>query len=150
MRLTPLFTTLALTASSALASYTIVHNKCDFDVWVTTVSTTTGKTTKVIPTASYTEPQYFDNTGTAIKITRSEKGLWTSAPVLTLAYTYTKGGPIYYDLSSSLGFDFWGKKLTVKGEDGKGVEELTWDGTPKPNHTAAYWGETSLTLTLCA
>ncbi|CAO2655862.1 Nn.00g046650.m01.CDS01 [Neocucurbitaria sp. VM-36] len=150
MRFTASITTLVLTASTALAAATIVTNKCDFDVWVTSVSTTTGETKKITPTSSYTEGQYFDGTGTAIKVTRSENGLWQNKPVLTFAYSYTKGGPIYYDLSSHSGFDFWGKKLTIKGEQGKGAEEVTWDGTPKPNHTAAYWGETDLTLTLCA
>lgn len=150
MRLATYMATLVLTASTALAGFTIVTNKCDFDVWVTSVSTTPGETKKISPKQSYTEGQYFDGTGTAIKITRSEKGLWEGKPVLILGYSYTKGGPIYYDLSSSSGFDFWGKKLTVRGPKGKGAEELTWDGTPKPNHTAVYWGEVDLMLTLCA
>ncbi|KAF1845370.1 uncharacterized protein K460DRAFT_281718 [Cucurbitaria berberidis CBS 394.84] len=150
MRLTTFLATLVLTASTAFAGVTIVTNKCDFDVWVTSVSTTTGPTKKIASNSSYTEGQYFDGTGTAIKVTRAEKGLWQGKAVLIFAYSYTKGGPIYYDLSSHSGFDFWGKKLTVQGQQGKGAEVLTWEGTPKPNHTAVYWGETDLTLTLCA
>lgn len=150
MRLPIFLASIALLAGTALANASIVTNKCDFNVWVTSVSKTPGITNKLAPNSSWSEGQYFDETGTAIKITRSEKGLWEGKPVLTFAYSYHKGEEIYYDLSSHAGFDFWGKKLVLGGEKDKDAEEIVWNGEPKPNHTAHYWGQTDLELKLCA
>jgi hypothetical protein len=90
-----------------------------------------------------------DGVGTAIKITKTEAGLWTKEPVLTFGYSYKKDAYIYYDLSTIYGFDFQGKKLRIHNTDGKKVEEIVWVGEPKLNNTAAYLGEADLTLELC-
>ena len=87
--------------------------------------------------------------GTAIKITRTEKGLWDGSSVLTFAYSYDKGTSIYYDLSSFSGFAFWGKKLRIHGPEGKAVEEVVWNGEPRPNRTLVFFGDTDLILELC-
>ena len=68
---------------------------------------------------------------------QSVDGLYSLKPVLHFSYTYNEGENIYYDLSSHLGFDFWGDKLTITGDEGDNdVEEIEWNGQPKPNHTA--------------
>jgi hypothetical protein len=151
MRLPTILATIALTANTALAAYSVVHNKCDFPVWVTSVGKQVGQTTKLSPGEWKTEAQIpqEDNVGRAIKITKSEKDLWESKPVLTFAYSYKKDTHIYYDLSSAYGFDFQGKKIRIHNTQGKPVEEIVWVGEPKENHTAAYMGEADLTLELC-
>lgn len=141
--------TAAAMASSALAGTSFVHNKCDFDVWVTSVGATTGETTQVPNGTYYSEKQYFEKVGTAIKITKTQQGLYDGKPVLHFSYTYAQNRSIYYDLSSINGFDFTGKKLRIHGPEGGHIEEIEWDGEPKPNHTAVFLGDTNLTLELC-
>ncbi|KAI8935332.1 hypothetical protein NX059_007917 [Plenodomus lindquistii] len=149
MRLSALIASITLMAGTALAGTTFVHNKCGFDVYVTSVGATTSETMKLTNTSYWSEKQYFEGIGTAIKITTSPNALWESKPVLHFSYTYTKNVSIYYDLSTAFGFDFAGDKLRVHGPEGKNVEEIVWDGEPKPNHTAVFFGDTSLTLELC-
>lgn len=149
MRLSAMIGTVALMASSALAGTCFVHNKCESAVWVTSVGATTGNTTMVPNGTYYSEKQYFEGVGTAIKITTTEKGLYDGQAVLHFSYTYAQNKSLYYDLSSINGFNFTGETLRVHGPDGGSVEEIVWKGEPKPNHTAVFWGETNLTLELC-
>lgn len=150
MRFSTVVTGLAIAATTLATPSVIVHNNCDFDIFVTSVGKTTGNTTKVQPDTLWTEEEYFQDIGTAIKIGRSAAALWTAKPTLHLSYTYTKGVSLYYDLSTAYGFDFWGKNITVKGDKDKDVPSIEWYGAPQPNHTLAYFGETGLTLEVCA
>jgi hypothetical protein len=150
MRFTPVFTTIALAASTASASETMVHNNCDFSVWYTAVDSTPPTNTAEIPPNNYiAQDEWFDGkTGTALKITRTADGLWANKSVLNFGYTLTKG-EIWYDLSSINGYDFWGKTITLTGDD-KDAEGIIWDGVPGPVHIAHWTGPLDLTLTLCA
>jgi len=150
MHFSTIFSGLAFAATAFAAPYVIVHNNCDFDIFITSVGSTSGNTTKVQPDTRWTEEEYFEGTGTAIKIGRSAAALWTAQPTLHLSYTYNKGKSIYYDLSTAYGFDFWGKKITLKGDEEKDVPSIEWDGAPGPIHTTSYFGETDLTLEVCA
>lgn len=150
MRFSTIFSGLALAATTLAAPTIIVHNNCDFDIFVTSVGQTSGNTTKVQPDVLWTEEEYFENTGTAIKIGRSAAALWTAQPTLHLSYTYNKNQSLYYDLNTAYGFDFWGKKITVRGDEGKNVPTIEWDGAPGPAQISSYLGETGLTLELCA
>lgn len=151
MLFSTIFSSLALAATALAAPSVVVHNNCDFDIFVTSVGQTTGNTTKVQPDTRWTEEEYFQGIGTAIKIGRDVAALWTAKPVLHLSYTYKKNESIYYDLSTAYGFDFWGKKITVKGDEGKDVPSIEWNGAPGPIHTYNYsHGETGLTLEVCA
>jgi hypothetical protein len=150
MHSSTIFSGLALAATALAAPSIVVHNNCDFDIFVTSVGTTAGNTTKVQPDTLWTEEEYFSGIGTAIKVTRSAAALWTAKPTLHFSYTYNKGQSIYYDLSSAYGFDFWGQNLTIKGDKDKNVPTIEWDGEPQPNHTLSYFGETGLTLEVCA
>ena len=145
-----IFSGMALAAATLAAPSIVVHNNCDFDIFVTSVGQTTGNTTKVQPDTLWTEEEYFQGIGTAIKIGRTAAALWTAKPTLHLSYTYNKGQSLYYDLSTAYGFDFWGLKITVKGDKDKDVPAIEWDGAPLPNHTLSYFGETGLTLEVCA
>ena len=152
MRFTSLLTTLALTASTAHAAMIVVHNNCNFTVWYTSVGSGDPPKPDDLPAGLWgTALQYHDGTGTAVKFTRTYDGIWANKPVLHFTYDYKKGESIYYGISTHNGFDFWGEKITLEGEEGKGAEEIVWDGVPGPDHTAAYLkGEIDLTFTLCA
>lgn len=153
MRLPTILAAVIFTASTVFASTTFIHNKCDFDVYVTPVAVTVGNTSTIGSGGKYWSLKEYsegDGVGTALKITRSSSGLWETKPVLHFSYSYAKGQNIYYDLSTTNGFDFWNKTLRVHGPESKSdVPEIVWHGQPLPNHTVAYQGETDLTLELC-
>ncbi|KAF1834373.1 hypothetical protein BDW02DRAFT_498520 [Decorospora gaudefroyi] len=152
MRVPALAATVALAANTAFAISTAsVHNKCNFPVWVTSVSDIQGEAKMLAPGSYYTETQQTaqDGVGTAIKITRTETGLYTSAPVLIFGYSYKEHAQLYYGLSTAFGFDFWDQKLRIHNTDGLHVEEIIWMGEPKPDYTAAFLGAADLTLELC-
>jgi hypothetical protein len=148
MRLTHL-TPLALATTTLSAPSVTIHNTCAFPVWVTSVSSTTGPTSSVAPSTYWTQEEFFNRVGTAVKITRGESDLWTARPVLQLSYTYKANESIYYGLSSANGFAFWGEKISVQGDAGKGAPGIEWVGEPKPDQTLAYFGTTGLTVHLC-
>lgn len=144
-------TTLALTANSALAAMNLIHNKCDFDVWFSSIGSNDPSSPTLIAAGDYiSEAQYFDGTGTALKITRTQNGLWTGQPVLQFSYSYLAGQDIYYGISTDHGFDFWGEKIVLQG-DNPAATKITWDGEPKPDFTAGWLnGELNLEFTICA
>lgn len=151
MRFTSLLTTLAATVSTAQAGSNYIHNNCGYEVWVTSVSSGD------IPQPEHLEPglymvegQYFDKTGTALKITKSKDGIYTGAAVLHFSYSYKAGQELYYGLSSHAGFDFWNEKITLGPLEGDSGTTITWDGAPGPDYTAAFFGEKDLMLELCA
>jgi len=150
MRFSTIFSGLTLAATGLAAPSVVVHNNCDFDIFVTSVGSSVGNTTKVQPDTLWTEEEYFSGTGTAIKIARSATALWTAKPVLHLSYTYDQGKSLYYDLSTVYGFDFDNQNITVTGDEGKNVTSIKWVGTPGPIHTFSYFGETGLHLETCA
>lgn len=150
MRFSTIFSGLTLAAAGLAAPSVVVQNNCDFDIFVTSVGTSVGNTTKVQPDTLWTEEEYFSGVGTAIKIARSATALWTAKPVLHLSYTYDQGKSLYYDLSTVYGFDFENQNITVTGDEGKDVTSIKWVGTPGPIHTFSYFGETGLHLETCA
>ncbi|KAH7093040.1 hypothetical protein FB567DRAFT_161882 [Paraphoma chrysanthemicola] len=152
MRFSAVVTTLTITAATTHAATNTIHNNCAYDIWYTSVGSKNPAPPEKLSAGQYAEEeQYFDTTGTAIKITKSETGLYTSKPVLHFAYSYNKGKQIYYGLSSHAGFDFWGEKLTLGPIEGESGTVITWDGKPGVDYTAAYLGgELDLILVLCA
>jgi hypothetical protein len=153
MYLPTLLTSLALAASTALAAPTtapnaIVHNKCDYPVYVTSVSADSQEQTQVIaPGHQFYKTQ---GSGISIKVTKTEKGLYTGKPVLLFSHSYQPQLGLYYDLNHVNGFDFSGEKLRIHNAEGLPVEEIVWVGEPKPAYTEAYLGgPADLTLELC-
>ena len=70
--------------------------------------------------------------------------------MLHFAYSYDAGKSIYYGISTDHGFDFDGKKITLKGEN-KDAPSIEWDGVPGPIKTEAWvYGELNITFTMCA
>jgi hypothetical protein len=151
MRFATYLTTLALTANSALAAMNLIHNKCDFDVWFSSVGSHNPDSPTLLAAGDYiTEAQYYDGTGTALKFTREPEGLWTGQPVLHFSYSYKAGESIYYGISTNLGFDFGGDKIVLHG-DQPDAPEIVWNGEPKPDFTAGFLkGELNLEFTMCA
>jgi hypothetical protein len=153
MYLPTLLATLALAASTASAAPTtapqaIIHNKCDFPVYVTSVDPHGQEETQVITSGN----RFYDTQGSGItiKVTKTVNGLYTNSPVLSFSHTYQPQAGLYYDLSTDYGFNFSGEKLRIHNADGLPVEEIVWVGQPKPVRTAAYLGgEANLTLELC-
>jgi hypothetical protein len=141
--------TLALAATTLAAPLITVKNNCKFDVYVTSVGKTAGQPTKVQPNKSWTEAEYFSGTGTAIKITKTANGLYTSEPTLQLGYTYTKKD-LYYSLNTVPKYGFPGQKITVKEDQGKKEPTIQWNDAAQLSDTLYHAGETGLTLQLCA
>ncbi len=111
-------------------------------MYVTSVSSTIGATDQLVAGEYWSEEQYYNGTGTAIKITLTQDGLWTNKPVLVFAYTYQPNEPIYYSLSTANGFDFNGDLIQLLGTY-ENVTSIVWEGEPGPDHTVAYDGEVS-------
>jgi len=151
MHSTSFLTTIVLATTTALAaSETIVHNACSFDLWYAPVDSTAPASMIRIPSGGYVmQEEWFDgNTGTALKITKTDKGLWTGGPVLNFGYTLTNG-ELWYSLAAINGYDFAGKKITLVG-DKDGATEIVWDGSPGSTTPAHVFGDMDLTLTICA
>jgi hypothetical protein len=142
--------TLAFAATTLAAPAVTVNNNCLTNVYVTSVSKISGPTTEVLSKKSWTEAEYFNGVGTAIKITRTASGLYTGEPTLHLSYTYKQPEGIYYGLSTTVKYGFPGENITVTGDEGKGVLPILWNDKAQPNGTLYYAGETNLTLKLCA
>jgi hypothetical protein len=158
MLATTLLATLALAAGSASAAPMLtgtaeVHNKCDYPVYVTSVSGSQKPTQKILPGHSYYEPQStaLGGVGVAIKITKSEGGLYRREPVTIFGYSYNPQGGIYYSLgyTPEFGYGFQGEKLRIHNTEGLPVQEIVWNGEAKPDYTATYLGDANLTLELC-
>ncbi|KAF2020720.1 hypothetical protein BU24DRAFT_403801 [Aaosphaeria arxii CBS 175.79] len=147
---------LLTTPTHATNSTILVKNNCPFPLYITSVSSTVGPT---IPLGggggTWTEPQHKDPlTGIAIKVAVAQDALYASKPVLTFGYTVDYGVPdVYYDLTTTYGFaeELRGKKIAVKGDEGKGVPGITWEGAPPgEQQTKRFVGTTDLTLEVCS
>jgi hypothetical protein len=125
----------------------IVKNHCPFSLYITSVGLTGPKAPalELASQSTWTEPEYFSGTGTAINVARGPDDVYTSKPVLVLGYTYTAGVNIYYDIGTSHGNPLPGGTIKLSGKGG----ETVWYGVEQPSHTLAYFGETDLTLDLC-
>ncbi|CAE7178701.1 hypothetical protein CFE70_005920 [Pyrenophora teres f. teres 0-1] len=151
MHLSTLVASVAMLANTALAAYATVHNNCNFTVWVTSVQTDQTPVQMVLPTGKYVETlkEAKNGVGVAVQVLKSQAGLYTGKPILTMAYSLVPNDAIYYSLSTANGFDFTGEKLRIHNAAGVPLEEIVWVGEPKPDHTAVYHGTADLNLELC-
>ncbi|RYN24935.1 hypothetical protein AA0112_g8743 [Alternaria arborescens] len=150
MRIPTLIGSLALTANTAFAAYSIVNNKCHYPVWVSSVQTTRSELQKIQPGDTWSEKQKFaeDGTGVNIQVVNSEDAFGTSKPILNMQYSY--GGGLWYSLSSAVGPAFVDEKVRIHNTDGLPVQEIVWIGDHRPENVASYpKGEANLTLELC-
>jgi hypothetical protein len=153
MYLPTLLASLALAASTASAApmtgpQGIVHNKCDFPIYVTADDANGQDGTQIItPGHNFYKTQA---PGIAIKVTKTVDGLTSGAPVLIFGLSYTPESGVYYSLNHLGPYDFSGDKVRIHNAGSLPVEEIVWNGSPQPPHTAAYLGgPADLTLELC-
>lgn len=150
MHIPTLIGSLALTANTAFAAYSIVNNKCHYPVWVSSVQTTRSELQKIQPGDTWSEKQKLaeDGTGVNIQVVNSEDAFGTSKPILNMQYSY--GGGLWYSLSSAVGLAFVDEKVRIHNTDGLPVQEIVWIGDHRPENVASYpKGEANLTLELC-
>ncbi|KAF2787048.1 hypothetical protein K505DRAFT_288623 [Melanomma pulvis-pyrius CBS 109.77] len=148
-----LLLTLALAATTLATGQSIIKNKCGFPVWITSVDHEPHPTISLAAGGTWSEPQRYDPaTGISIKIGTYEGALYTGGPIIQFAYTAYPPPYIYYDISTSYGYDpkFIGEIIDLSGS-ATGAPEIVWNGGPESNqNTKAYAGDTDLILTLCA
>jgi hypothetical protein len=139
--------TIPAAPGAATAPTVLVKNHCPFPLYISSVGLAGANAAPAeIPSyGSWTEPEYFSGTGTAINVYRAIGDLYATKPVLVLGYTYTAGVNIYYDIGTSHGNPLPGGTIKLAGKGG----ETVWYGVEQPSHTLAYFGETDLTLDLC-
>ncbi|KAJ9326398.1 hypothetical protein DTO027B5_2705 [Paecilomyces variotii] len=118
------FSTLALTATAALTPIVhavgnaIVHNNCPQPIYVWSVGSSIGPENTVNPGCEYSEVFRTDPSsgGIAIKITRTENGLYDGSAQTDFAYALDNNG-VYYDLSDVFGDPFSGTSVVVTPSD---------------------------------
>ncbi|KAL1960298.1 hypothetical protein VTO42DRAFT_8258 [Malbranchea cinnamomea] len=146
----------ALAALAPLASalgHAIVENHCKDPVYLWSVGSTMGERQDIESGGVYSEEFYRDpvSGGIALKITRTEDGLFDGSPQLNYAYTLTEGGDrVFYDLSNVFGNAFEGHALIVEPtEEGCGV--IDWPNGVSPGGTQVKdcVSKADIRLTLC-
>lgn len=117
--LAPFLAPFLLPSLPSAVAETTLHNKCSYPVYYSAVDAdapSPDSITTVPPGGYLQQPEWFDGiTGTALKITKTEKGLWNGEPVLNFGYT-VKDGEVWYDLSTVNGYDWYGEVLVLDGE----------------------------------
>lgn len=151
------FSTIALTATAALTPLVsalgsaIVHNNCPQPVYVWSVSSTIGPEFTVNQGAEYSEVFHADPSsgGIAIKITRTENGLYDGSAQTIFAYDLD-GSNVWYDLSDVFGDAFSGNSVAITPTDTScGVIDWTNGIPPAGSQVKVCEAETNLKLTLC-
>ncbi|KAL5387902.1 hypothetical protein DPSP01_003301 [Paraphaeosphaeria sporulosa] len=140
MRLQTLCSALAaLTTLTLAAEQVIIKNHLAYPVWYSQVDQAgyRSETTAIAPYGTVSLPQS-DNPGVAIKISPLETDIDIEGKgVLTLAYTRSPPGWIYYDLFFHNYSPFPGVPLKLGGPGG----DNDWhDGNEHPPHTIGYQG----------
>ncbi|KAF2008109.1 putative BYS1 domain protein [Amniculicola lignicola CBS 123094] len=105
---------LGLAASVSAVGNAVVKNKCTTPFYLWSVGGSIGNRQTVAPGGTYSEALHYDakSGGIAIKITKTQDGLYSGAPTQVFAYTLD-GASVWYDLSTVFGEPFSGSHLTV-------------------------------------
>ncbi|KAJ5981008.1 hypothetical protein N7481_008306 [Penicillium waksmanii] len=156
------FTTISLASLAALTPMVsalgsaVVHNKCDFPVYLWSVDSSISDTmTLVASEGGYSEVYRSDDTtgGIALKMTLEEDGLTTSKPQTIFSYALNDDeSKIFYDLSDVFGDPFTGHTLSVTPSEDS-CEGICWNGGISASYvsnTEACTQDADVTLTLCA
>jgi hypothetical protein len=148
------FTTtfLATLAPLALAGKAIVQNACTDPVFLWSVGGSVGERQTIDPGANYTETTHYDDVsgGIALKITRTENGLYDGSPQTNFQYALTDH--LYYDLFDVFGDPFSGSTLVVHPSLDT-CSSICWDAGVRglaTSQTEACSTDADITLTLCA
>jgi hypothetical protein len=134
----------------------IVHNYCNFTVYLWSVGTDVQPVQTLPPNDLYIEQFHEDpkTGGIAIKLTTDPDGLYTSAPQMVFAYnlSYFKGRgdngeQVWYDLSDVFGDPFQGYPVTLRPSE----PSIEWaNGVPPAgSQVRVISSSTDLLLSLC-
>lgn len=139
-------------AVSAIGNARVV-NKCAYPVYLWSVgSNVSGVYTLAAKTGTYSEPFVKDPVtgGKALKITKTEDGLYTGKPQTIFAYSLDND-KVWYDLSDVFGDAFAGSKLVEASADAS-CPAITWPTgiPPAGSQVKVCTAAKDVTLTLCA
>ncbi|KAJ5177285.1 uncharacterized protein N7482_003162 [Penicillium canariense] len=142
----------AALAPLALAGNAVVENACADPVYLWSVGGSVGERQTVDPGTNYTEALHYDDIsgGIAIKITRSEDGLYDGSPQTNFQYSLTDF--LYYDLFDVYGDPFSGHTLVVNPSIDT-CNKICWgEGirATATSQTESCSTDANITLTLCA
>jgi hypothetical protein len=142
----------ATMAPLALAGNAIVQNACTDPVYLWSVGSSVGERQTINPGTNYTETLRYDEVsgGIAIKITRTENGLYDGSPQTDFQYALTDH--LYYDLFDVYGDPFSGSTLVVHPSIDT-CNSICWGGGVRAtatSQTEACGTDADITLTLCA
>jgi len=114
---------LALASSVSAVGNAIVKNNCPSTFYLWSVGGSLGPKQTIAPGKSYSEPLHRDATtgGIAIKITKTNDGLFKGAPQQIFSYSLD-GAQVWYDLSTVFGEPFNGQHITVKSSSGPTID----------------------------
>ena len=133
LALAALTTALPTTSSSSKIGNAVVTNNCPSPIYLWSVGSSVSPKHTLAPGANYTEPFHHDlsSGGIALKITRTDNGLYDGGAQLTYSYTLdaaTASGAqnVWYDLGSVFGDAFKGEGLVVKPAENSGCESICW------------------------
>lgn len=149
---TTLLVSAATLAPLALAGNAIVQNACTDPVYLWSVGGSVGERQTIDPGANYTETTHYDSVsgGIAIKITRTENGLYDGSPQTNFQYALTDH--LYYDLNDVYGDPFSGSTLVARPSIDT-CNTICWGGGVRAmvtSQTEACSTDADITLTLCA
>ncbi|OAA56818.1 phase-specific protein [Cordyceps fumosorosea ARSEF 2679] len=141
-----------LSAATNVGSARVVNN-CDHPVTLWSVGGDISAAHTLAKNGGKYAEQYHRDPktgGIALKITLANNGIYTGAAQTIFAYTLDPNA-VWYDLSSSMGDAFAGKRLTVTSSNTQ-CQGIVWaDGrTPAGSQVKVCTPDSDTTLTLCA
>ncbi|KAF2799819.1 hypothetical protein K505DRAFT_356295 [Melanomma pulvis-pyrius CBS 109.77] len=113
----------ALASSVTAVGNAIVKNNSTSTFYLWSVGSSVGPRQAIAPGGTYTEALHHDATtgGIAIKITKTNDGLYTGAPTQVFSYSLD-GAQVWYDLSTVFGEPFNGQRITVASATGGTID----------------------------
>ncbi|KAH7130369.1 hypothetical protein B0J11DRAFT_429600 [Dendryphion nanum] len=114
---------IALASSAHALGNAVVQNNSTQPFYLWSVGGSVGDRQTIAPGGSYSEALRRDATtgGIALKITKTEDGLYTGAPAQIFSYSLD-GSQVWYDLSTVFGEPFAGQRLTVTSNGGGTID----------------------------
>ncbi|GIK00818.1 hypothetical protein Aspvir_004847 [Aspergillus viridinutans] len=149
---TPLLSLAALIPLASAVGNAVVTNNCAAPVYLWSVGGSVGPKQTIQPGQSYSEALHHDpaSGGIALKITRTDNGLYDGSPQLNYAYTLD-GQTVWYDMSDVFGDPFSGSAVVVKPATAT-CPAICWaNGVPPGGSQVKNCGaDGDIVLTLCA
>ena len=130
----------------------VVTNHCKDPIYLWSVGSSVSPKHTIPSGSNYTEPFRHDDAsgGIALKITRTDNGLYDGSAQLIYSYALD-GEQVWYDLSSVFGDAFAGEAVAVKPEN-EGCGSICWPKgtTPGGSQVKVCDAEGDVGLVVCA